>query len=206
MTRAVDHSPAGEASEGGRRRRDRHRRGDRSERADRAAQPEIEPATEAAGALITSAVPAADIATPREQTASMGDAPPVVTPTLATEPLPAMKRPEYVPEPVRAAEPVSTVEPTRAEQPLPVESRVASTPAQPPAPAAHPIAAIPPISMTLPLESGLEIVETRFKPAPEPEVEAAPVGRRRVRPPRVETVEEPLQIVETRKGEQPPVG
>jgi hypothetical protein len=60
--------------------------------------------------------------------------------------------------------------------------------------------------MTLPPDSGLEIVETRFKAAPEPDPEPVPAGPRRVRPPRVEVVEEPLQIVETRKGEQPPAG
>jgi len=65
---------------------------------------------------------------------------------------------------------------------------------------------VPPISATLPPDSGLEIVETRFKPAPEPETEAVPAGRQRARPPRVQVADEPLQIVETRKDTQPPAG
>ncbi len=66
---------------------------------------------------------------------------------------------------------------------------------------------IPPIAPTLPPDSNLELVETRFKPVPAPEAEPErPAGPRRVRPPRVEVVEEPLQIVETRKDERPPAG
>jgi hypothetical protein len=57
--------------------------------------------------------------------------------------------------------------------------------------------------MTLPPESGLELVETRFKAVPMAEAEDSPPGPRRVRPPRVQVAEEPLQIVETRK-EPPP--
>jgi hypothetical protein len=62
---------------------------------------------------------------------------------------------------------------------------------------------LPPISPTLPPDSGLELVETRFKTVQEPE----PVrheGPRRARPPRVELADEPLEIVETRKDAQPP--
>ena len=89
------------------------------------------------------------------------------------------------------------------------------TPAQPaetseqqrPAEAARtprPVVDVPPITSTLPPDSGLEIVETRFKPAPEPEPEPVPAGPRRVRPPRVTIPDEPLQIVETRKDAAPP--
>lgn len=63
------------------------------------------------------------------------------------------------------------------------------------------------ISPTLLADAGLELVETRFKPAPASEAEEPrPAGARRVRPPRVEIAEEPLQIVETRKSDQPPAG
>ena len=65
---------------------------------------------------------------------------------------------------------------------------------------------LPPITSTLPPDSGLEIVETRLKPTPLPEPEANSAGPRRVRPPRVAVPEEPLEIVETRKGEQSPAG
>jgi hypothetical protein len=61
--------------------------------------------------------------------------------------------------------------------------------------------------LTLPADSNLELVETRFKAVAVPESEPErPAGPRRVRPPRVEVVEEPLQIVETRRDEQPPAG
>jgi hypothetical protein len=59
--------------------------------------------------------------------------------------------------------------------------------------------------LTLPPESGLELVETRFKPVPMPEEEPPrPAGPRRVRPPKAEMPDEPLQMVETHKDQQPP--
>ena len=88
------------------------------------------------------------------------------------------------------------VQPARDEEQRPVE---AARPKRPPID-------VPPIAQTLPPGSGLEIVETRFKPAPLPEAEPVQAGPRRVRPPRVAIPEEPLQIVETRKDEQPPAG
>jgi len=80
----------------------------------------------------------------------------------------------------------------------------------PPAPraaaASRPIPELPPVSLTLPPESGLELVETKFKPAPTTDEEpATPSGPRRVRPPKVAVVEEPLQIVETQRS-NPPAG
>jgi hypothetical protein len=57
--------------------------------------------------------------------------------------------------------------------------------------------------MSLPPESGLELIETRAKPAPVVEDAPSPTPPRRVRPPRVQVADEPLQIVETRK-EPPP--
>ena len=100
----------------------------------------------------------------------------------------------------RVAEIAPPVEPQRvaASEP-PVESVR-------PAEIKHPVVDVPPISSTLPADSGLEIVETRFKVAPESEPEPDPAGPRRVRPPRVAIPDEPLQIVETRKDEQPPAG
>jgi hypothetical protein len=82
--------------------------------------------------------------------------------------------------------PVASVAPRRAEVP-------------------RTIVDLPPITSTLPADSGLEIIETRSRPAPEPEPEAEPIAApRRVRPPRVTVAEEPLQIVETRKDAPPP--
>jgi hypothetical protein len=69
--------------------------------------------------------------------------------------------------------------------------------ARPPAPIP-----VPPIAAVLPPESGLELVETRFAPAPV--VDDTPPPPRRVRPPRVVLDEQPLQFVETRKDSSPP--
>ncbi len=80
----------------------------------------------------------------------------------------------------------------------PVEAKpveVARAPSPPPAP----------IALTLPADSGLELVETRFS-APTPADDAADAPRpKRVRPPRVEAASEPLEIIETRKDSPPPV-
>jgi hypothetical protein len=107
------------------------------------------------------------------------------------------------------AVPAQTVQPERIAPSPRIET--AAQPERPterqrPVEAVRPIMDVPPISATLPPDSGLEIVETRFKPAPEPETEAVPAGRQRVRPPRVQVADEPLQIVETHKSEQPPAG
>ena len=57
---------------------------------------------------------------------------------------------------------------------------------------------LPAIAATLPPDSGLELVETRFNA---PAVDEGPEAPRpkRVRPPRAEVASEPLEIVETRK-------
>jgi hypothetical protein len=60
------------------------------------------------------------------------------------------------------------------------------------------------VSLTLPPDSGLELVETKFKGPPVTDAEPeTPSGPRRVRPPKVVIAEEPLQIVET-QSTQPP--
>ena len=70
-------------------------------------------------------------------------------------------------------------------------------------PPARPIPELPPVALTLPPESGLELVETKFKGKADPEPEA-PAGPRRVRPPKVTATEEPLQMVETTHKDAPP--
>jgi ribonuclease E len=55
---------------------------------------------------------------------------------------------------------------------------------------------IPRVSLNLPADSGLVLVETSHAASPQVEEESQP-GPRRVRPPRVEVAEEPLQMVET---------
>ncbi|MEO8346794.1 MAG: hypothetical protein ABI607_13970, partial [Betaproteobacteria bacterium] len=63
---------------------------------------------------------------------------------------------------------------------------------------------LPTVAMTLPADSGLELVETRFDaPAQAGELPETPRPKR-VRPPRVEVAAEPLEIIETRKDSPPP--
>ena len=65
--------------------------------------------------------------------------------------------------------------------------------------------AMPPISFVLPADSGLVLVETSHRDATPPVTEEAEATRpKRVRPARVETASESLEIVETRKEPQPP--
>ena len=69
---------------------------------------------------------------------------------------------------------------------------------------AAPVTPKPVMAMTLPPDSGLELVETRFNaPAATDELTEAPRPKR-VRPPRVEAPGEPLEIIETRKDSPPP--
>jgi hypothetical protein len=62
---------------------------------------------------------------------------------------------------------------------------------------------LPPVSLTLPPGSALELVETTHKLEPTEQAEHEAPRPRRARPPRPTIVEEPLQLVETRK-ETPP--
>jgi hypothetical protein len=61
---------------------------------------------------------------------------------------------------------------------------------------------LPTVSLTLPAGSDLVLVETSH-PAPLVEEEPELVRPRRVRPPRVEIANEPLELVETRKDSTP---
>jgi len=138
--------------------------------------------------------------------------PPRESPRVAVEAsAPAVSTPSEGPNPndeaTRAMEVIARV----AEIAPPVEpQRVAAS--EPPRESVHPVEIkspvvdVPPISSTLPADSGLEIVETRFKAVPQSEPEPVPAGPRRARPPRVAIPDEPLQIVETRKDATPPPG
>jgi hypothetical protein len=183
MGRPVDQAAVPrEGGEGNRRRRDRHRRGERGDRPERNETP-------AAGAEID------DTATPAalQTSAPLADA-------LRGEPLEA--QPPMIPSPPAMPTPEVSLAPEVVPAPAarPVEpARVTAPP--------RPIEALPTVSMTLPADSGLELVETRSKTASLPEPDPTPPpGPRRVRPPRVVIPEEPLQIVETQKGGQPPAG
>jgi hypothetical protein len=64
---------------------------------------------------------------------------------------------------------------------------------------------IPPVSRALPPDSGLELVETRGHIAtPLADEPAEPPRPKRVRPPRAEIANEPLELVETHKDTNPP--
>lgn len=87
---------------------------------------------------------------------------------------------------------------TRATPPAAAQPKPQPEHARPSAaPHPRPIPEAPPVSLTLPPDSGLELVETRAKAAPEPAEEERPAGPRRVRPPKAQIAEEPLQMVET---------
>jgi hypothetical protein len=94
------------------------------------------------------------------------------------------------PEPERAAPSVPTAQATPTEEP--------ATPRNLPE--------IPPVTDTLPPDSDLVLVETRHAVSATPEDEAAAQSSRpkRMRPPRVEMANEPLEMVETHKDATPP--
>jgi len=104
----------------------------------------------------------------------------------------------------RASEPEIAM-PPKAVAPRAPEPEIAMPP-RPVAPQPRPLATLPPVSMALPADSELELVETRSKAALMSEPEPAPQAPVRVRPPRPVIVEEPLQIIETRKENSPPAG
>jgi hypothetical protein len=89
--------------------------------------------------------------------------------------------------------PIAPAEPAALAATAPMVTR-----AEPSAPAVD----LPPIASALPPDSSLQLVETRFKPAPVID-EPPPPGPRRVRPAKVALAEEPLQLVETSR-ERPP--
>jgi hypothetical protein len=90
--------------------------------------------------------------------------------------------------------PAPAVKPDRRPEPQPAPRAVA---------APRPIPELPPVSLTLPPDSDLELVETKFKTPPVADAEAATPGPRRVRPPKAVIAEEPLQIVETQTTHPP---
>ena len=61
------------------------------------------------------------------------------------------------------------------------------------------MAELPPIALALPPDSGLILVETSHPAPASTNLEPEAPRPKRVRPPRVEVANEPLEIVETRK-------
>jgi ribonuclease E len=192
---------AGEHGEGGRRRRDRRRGGrgrgerddqgaSRTERGDTQPNRSGEPRPRPPHADIATSAPQADAGDtlPREMTAS------VELPESGVAPVSIHVAPDAVSihaEP-RPTEPHVETEPRRETG---LSESIAAMPRNAPE--------IPRVSLELPPESGLVLVETSHAAAPSADEAAAPRPRR-VRPPRVEIAEEPLQIVETTHKDSTP--
>jgi hypothetical protein len=145
----------------------------------------------------TSAAPPAEVwSEPAPQvTAPIDQSEPYIAPvTIHVEPESASIHAEPPPA-VLHVEPTPKVEPSLAESVAPVER---------PAPLPRNAPEIPKVSLELPPESGLILVETSHA-APSSADETEAPRPRRVRPPRVEIADEPLQIVETtHKDSTPP--
>ena len=182
---------ADELREGGSRRR-RGRRGRGSERAPRPS-PEsqtAQPADESAQAQPESALVAA-VEAPATLVAHS------LTTAFVESPDLSIPAPADVMPPAREASPSNS---TSAPAAQPVVARAEPTVAavEPVVIASDSPPAAEPVPMSLPPDSDLVMVETRFAPAVETEEPAVPRARR-VRPARTVTADEPLQMVETRK-------
>jgi hypothetical protein len=190
-----------EAGDGNRGRRDRRRRGNRADR----------PEGESGPAASTGQ---AAVAEPLAQADTQGS-PPFQAPLaqLDHEPRPPQRSAEESETaPVRQAvsSPVTPPPAVATPEGHPVATdtapgREARPERRPQAPVARRVVPdLPPVTLDLPPGSGLVLVETshRVEAAP-PEEGTTSTGPRRPRRPRVQLVEEPLQIVETRKDSPP---
>ncbi len=179
---------------GGRRRRDRRHRGDRGERPPRPEQAE-------APTAVTAAAPPREHVAPIAVAQAEGGGEPMQSVPRAIEYAPSPPTPEFTP----AAEVVLpvTVEPPVREHRAPDELPVPAAPPPEPPPLPRNMPELPPVSLTLAPDSGLVLVETTHTAPPLPEAEEQAQRPKRMRPQRPTIVEEPLQLVETRK-EQPP--
>ncbi len=209
----------GEVREGNRRRRGRRGRG--GDRPDQAAAPGDNLAETGDGTPSVvdalSMVAAGDVVAPES-------APPQVQETRA----PREPRPPREPRQPREAreqrEPRPPREQSDAPRPQPAPAAAETTrvataslfdeaPAVLPPVAVKPVEAqrlpapqpLPAIALTLPPDSGLELVETRFNAPALADEMPEPPRPKRVRPPRVEIASEPLEIIETTKGSPPPL-
>jgi ribonuclease E len=208
ITQGQPGAQEGERGEGARRRRDRRRGGrGRGEREDQATPRPERPDARAGRAPETRA--------PKPQTPAPAAAPPA---EIGNEPVPQAAAPIRTPEtniapvgmhaepqttsihaesaPVALhAEPAPKLEPSLAESVAPPDR---------PAPLPRNAPEIPKVSLELPPESGLILVETSHA-APQGTDEPETPRPRRVRPPRVQVADEPLQMVETtHKDSAPP--
>jgi ribonuclease E len=178
---AREGDPGHAAPREGRGRRDRRRRGNRGDRQEHAHE----------GAAPADALTAASPPEARPRPEAHGEQATDAPIEAVSPPSPASATPVPA-EVVRRAEP----EPPRIEAPAPT-----SEPRR--APPVRAVPEVPPVTLALPPESGLELVETKFK-APPPAEPEAPAAPRRIRPPKVTIADEPLQMVETAHKDAPP--
>ncbi|TMH30757.1 MAG: Rne/Rng family ribonuclease [Betaproteobacteria bacterium] len=187
----------GERAEGGRRRRDRRRGGrDRGDRSERAAQAERRPQEIREEAAAPA--PSTEAAVSGGKLATDDTIPNAWTPVVAPSAAPPQERVDpAAPEP--ASSPVSAA--TRAVVDTGPPALASRDEVDLPGNAPD----IPRVSLQLPPESDLVLVETTRERAPEALEEEPQMHRRgRVRPPRTEMRDEPLQMVETHKESSPP--
>jgi ribonuclease E len=206
---------ADEHREGGSRRRRgrRGRGGDRGERAPRpspASQPDPDETAEAhpEAALVAAAegAPATSVAPLVSSALVESHAPAIPVHTAAAEVTPPAReaRPSSsIPAPAAVREVVRAEPAVARAEPAVVHAGPEDVTAKPAVIAAdsHPVSEA--VSMSLPADSNLVMVETRFVPVVETEEPTAPRARR-VRPARAVITDEALQMVETRKEQAAP--
>jgi hypothetical protein len=201
---ALTSSDGGGANNGNRGRRDRRRRGNRGDRpdapprdeSDSTATPAITQSTPHGEAMADATAFAAEAATsiPASPPDERVEAPPAIAREVI-EARPSAMEPERVEIATREPAPVVNAAPAERDHDHAPPRRSTVEFVAPPV-------EVPTVALTLPPDSDLVLVETSHKSdyAPEPET---PSGPRRSRRPRAQLVDEPLQIVETRK-DQPP--
>ena len=210
--------PGAEVRDGNRRRRGRRGRG--GDGPDHAAAPGDNQAGSSDGA--PSVVDALSMVAAGDAMTSEGAAPPMQETRAPREPRPPREprqpreareqrepRPPReqsdapVPQPAPAVPEMSSVTTAQLFDDAPAGSTpIAAKPAE--AVRVPPPQPLPAIALTLPPDSGLELVETRFSAPAQADETPEPPRPKRVRPPRAEVASEPLEIIETTKGSPPP--
>jgi len=209
----------GDGSDGSRRRRG-GRRGRGSERPDRSGPgstvPEVKIMSSEDPADLQ-VVPDLDFSPHPAETPGATEVPPARVPREPRTPRPpreqrvprdtsAPRNAEARAEPQEALAEVARPADGNEVTPLPsgrVEGAASAAPS--PSTVQRPLPEMPSVSLTLPPESGLVLIETARATVPEYQTMAPePARAKRVRPPRPHTTAEPLEIVETRKGNMPP--
>jgi ribonuclease E len=175
-----------EHGEGGRRRRDHRRgRGDRQGRqiaSEERSEHGETPQQHAAPTLGPELVAPTEGASIDSSPAGISSAPPATPPSVQTATFePAASASKYVAAAI--------------DQPAPIA----------PAAVPHNAPDIPRVALELPADSGLVLVETTHTQTTATQPEPAAPHPHRVRPPRVEIKDEPLEMVETARKEEPPL-